>query len=88
MSTKYVIDESTLTDIADSLRELHGTTDPIPVDEFAGLITGVEPPVEEYMRIIDYAHYPTPVNEKDYSKEDVALCTELYNFYLEMEDAE
>ena len=86
METKYVIEGQTLTDIANSLRTMNGTTDPIPVEDFAKRITGIEPVVEEYMRITDYLDYPTPLNEDNYTKEEVARCAELYTFYLEMED--
>lgn len=86
MNTKYVIEEQTLTAIADSIREMEGHTDPVPVDEFAKRITGVEPIVVEYMQITDFLDYPTPINSSNYTQEEIARCTELYRFYLEMED--
>lgn len=86
MNTKYIIEEQTLTNIADSLRELHGTSDPIPVEDFAGLIVGVDPSVVDYMRVTDYLDYPAILDESNYTKEEVERCTALYTFYLEMED--
>lgn len=86
MNTKYVIEESTLTDIADSIRGLHGTSEPIAVSDFASLIVGTDPSIDDYMRVTDYLDYPTPLNEINYTKEEIARCTELYKFYLEMED--
>ena len=86
MDTKYVIEGQTLTAIADSIREMEGHTDPVPVDEFAKRITGVEPIVVEYMRITDFLDYPEILDPSDYTQEEIARCTELYRFYLEMED--
>ena len=85
MDVKYIIDGSTLTDIADSIRNLHGTSEPIPVEDFAGLIVGVEPAVEEYMRISDGLLYPQPLNESNYSEKEVDKCTRLIDFYKGLE---
>lgn len=86
MNTKYIIEEQTLTNIADSLRELHGTSDPIPVEDFAGLIVGVDPSVVDYMRVVDHLKYPEPMDENNYTSEEVAECQALVDFYTEMED--
>lgn len=86
MNVKYIIDGSTLTDIADSIRGLHGTSDPIPVEDFAGLIVGVEPAMEEYMRISDLITHPKTLYELDYTPTEVNKCKQLFQLYLEMED--
>lgn len=86
MDVKYIIDGSTLTDIADSIRNLHGTSEPIPVEDFAGLIVGVEPSVEEYMRISDYLKYPKRIDEANYTKDEINECKRLVSFYMEMEE--
>lgn len=88
MDSKYIITGGTLTDIADAIRTQENTNETIPTTEFARHIAAIEPSVEEYMRVIDYAHYPNVVDESNYTEQDVNLCTELYNFYLEMEDVE
>lgn len=86
MDTKYVITEGTLTEIADAIRTQENSSETIPTKEFARHISAIEPKVGEYMRITDYLDYPTPLDETNYTEEQVARCTELYNFYLEMED--
>lgn len=86
MNTKYVIEEQTLTNIADSIRTMEGHSDPVPVSEFANRIGGIEPVIEEYMRITDHILYPETINEQNYTEKEIMQCTELYNFYLEMED--
>jgi hypothetical protein len=86
MDTKYVITEGTLTEIADAIRLQENSSEAIPTVDFAKHIAKIEPIVEDYMRITDYLDYPTPLDESNYTKEEVARCTELYNFYSEMED--
>lgn len=85
MNTKWLIEEQTLKDIADSIREMEGHNDTVPVEEFADRIGGIEPTVEEYMRISDHLLYPHNFNENDYKPEDVQRCTELLNSYANME---
>lgn len=86
MNTKWLIEEQTLKDIADSIRAMEGSTDVIPVEDYSNRIGGIEPTVEDYMRITDYLDYPAILDESNYTEEEVERCAELYTFYLEMED--
>lgn len=85
MDKKYLINEDTLNSIAQAIRLQENSGDTIATTDFAKRIEAIEPTVEDYMRITDYLDYPTPLDENEY-KEDVKRCTELYTFYLEMED--
>ena len=86
MDTKYLIEEQTLTDIADSIREREGSVDTILVEEYANRISNIEPSTEEYMRLSDLFDYPTTPNENNYTSEEVTKCQELIDFYAEKED--
>lgn len=86
MITKYLIEEQTLTDIANSIRTMEGSSDTILVEEYANRIINIEPSTEEYMRISDYLKYPEPINENNYTEKEVAKCQALIDFYTEMED--
>ena len=54
MGKKYVIDESTLTNIADAIRENTGSTEPIAVKDFANKISecGFSIPSDELVRVV------------------------------------
>ena len=86
MEKKYVINESTLTKIADSIRIRENSDESIALTDFAPKIDAIEPTLEDYMRMMDYLDYPEPLSEDNFTEEKVARCAELYNFYLEMED--
>lgn len=86
MNTKYIIEEKTLTAIADSIREMEGHNDPVPVEDFANRIGGIEPTTEDYMRISDFITHPKTLNELDYTTTEVNKCKQLFQLYLEMED--
>lgn len=86
MNTKWLIEEQTLKDIADSIRTMENSTDAIPVEDYSTRIGGIEPTVEEYMRITDRLNYPIPLNELNYTAEEVSKCKVLINFYAEMEE--
>lgn len=86
MDSKYIITGGTLTDIADAIRTQENTNETIPTTEFARHIAAIEPGVEEYMRMTDYLNYPKVINELDYDEKNITKCTQLYNFYAEMED--
>lgn len=85
MITKYLIEEQTLTDIANSIRTMEGSSDTILVEEYASRISKIEPSTEEYMRISDYLDYPELINENNYTEEEVAKCQALIDFYKGME---
>lgn len=86
MITKYLIEEQTLIDIANSIREMEGSDAAILVEEYADRISHIEPSTEEYMRISDLSEYPDPVNETNYTEEEVAKCQAFIDFYTEMEE--
>lgn len=86
MITKYLIEEQTLTDIADSIRTMEGSNDTILVEEYASRITSIEPTTEEYMRLSDLLEYPKPIDENNYIEKEVAKCQALIDFYTEKED--
>lgn len=86
MEKKYVINESTLTRIADAIRVKESSSESIALTDFAYKIDAIEPTIEDYMRMMDYLDYPEPLIEENFTEEKVARCAELYNFYLEMED--
>lgn len=86
MIPKYLIEEQTLTDIADSIRTMEKSSSPIAVEEYANHISNIEPSVEEYMRLSDYMDYPyNTLNENNYTEADVAKCQAYIDFYKERE---
>lgn len=86
MNTKYLIEEQTLRDIANSLRIMDGSEDGINVSDYADKICKIEPTVEEYMRISDYLKYPIVPNENDYNEKEIVKCQEFIKFYDETEE--
>ena len=86
MITKYLIEEQTLTDIANSIRTMEGSNDTILVEDYASRITSIEPTTEEYMRLSDFLEYPELINDNNYINEEVAKCQALIDFYTEMEE--
>lgn len=85
MLTKYLIEEQTLTNIANSIRTMEGSNDAILVGEYASRINKIEPSTEEYMRLSDLLEYPEPIDENNYIISEVDKCKTLIDFYLEME---
>ena len=86
MEKKFIINESTLTRIADAIRTRESSDGTIALTDFANKIDAIEPTLEDYMRMMDYLDYPIPLDENDFTQEKIARCMELYTFYLEMED--
>ena len=86
MITKYMIEEQTLTDIANSIRTMEGSNDTILVKDYASRITSIEPTTEEYMRLSDLLEYPELIDDNNYINEEVAKCQALIDFYTEMEE--
>ena len=85
MNTKYLIEDKSLVDIADAIRVMDETTEPITVAEYPDRIKQLKPTTEDYMRISDYMKYPTPINESDYTVEAIAETDALIKLYTEME---
>ena len=77
MITKYMIEEQTLTDIANSIRTMEGSADTILVEDYASRITSIEPTTEEYMRLSDLFVYPTTPDEAWYVAEEVTKVDNL-----------
>ena len=86
MLTKYLIEEQTLTDIANSIRTMEGSNNTILVEEYASRITSIEPTTEEYMRLSDFLEYPELIDDNNYINEEVAKCQALIDYYTEMEE--
>lgn len=86
MITKYMIEEQTLTDIANSIRTMEGSNATILVEDYASRITSIEPTTEEYMRLSDLLEYPELIDDNNYINEEVAKCQALIDFYTEMEE--
>lgn len=85
MNTAYVIKEESLQDIADAIRYMDDTTDEIAVDDYPDRIKQLKPTTEDYMRLSDHLKYPEPIEENNYTSEEVSRCQALINFYTEME---
>ncbi|MBR2492837.1 MAG: hypothetical protein IKB64_05195 [Paludibacteraceae bacterium] len=85
MNTAYVIKEESLQNIANAIRHMDETTDEIAVENYPDRIKQLKPTTEDYMRISDLLNYPEPINEANYTEEEVAKCQALIDFYTEME---
>lgn len=81
MITKYMIEEQTLTDIANSIRTMEGSADTILVEDYASRITSIEPTTEEYMRLSDLFAYPTTPNEAWYTQEYITKVNNLIKHF-------
>ena len=81
MITKYLIEEQTLTDIANSIRTMEGSNDTILVEDYASRITSIEPTTEEYMRLSDLFAYPTTPDEAWYVAEEVTKVDNLIRHF-------
>ena len=81
MLTKYLIEEQTLTDIANSIRTMEGSNNTILVEEYASRITSIEPTTEEYMRLSDLFAYPTTPDEAWYTQEDITKVNNLIKHF-------
>ncbi len=86
MNTTYIVKEKSLQDIADAIRHMDETTEEISVEDYSNRILNIKPSTEDYMRISDHLNYPEPINEENYTEEEVAKCQALIDFYTEMED--
>ena len=81
MITKYMIEEQTLTDIANSIRTMEGSNNTILVEEYASRITSIEPTTEEYMRLSDLFAYPIMPYEAWYTQEDITKVNNLIKHF-------
>ena len=53
MNTKYVIEDTTLTNIADAIRNKTNETETIKTLDFASKIASIDLSTEEYMALVD-----------------------------------
>ena len=81
MITKYMIEEQTLTDIANSIRTMEGSADTILVEDYAARITSIEPTTEEYMRLSDLLEYPIMPDEAWYTQENITKVNNLIKHF-------
>lgn len=86
MNTKYLIEEQTLKDIADSIRETENSNDTILVEDFANKVKQMNPNSFDYAFIIEYCYYyPNIIDYTALNNTDMNLCERLINNYLERE---
>lgn len=86
MSNQYLINDTTLTDIANAIRYMDETTETIYVEKFPERILQLKPTTEDYMRISDYLKYPQAINEANYMQSEIDKIEALIKFYLETEE--
>ena len=75
MNTKYLIQEQTLKDIADSIRHIEGTTNEISVEEFAPRVGSFDLSTVEYMSLMDLIDGV----QIEYSEEEINKVEEYMN---------
>ena len=85
MNTQYLIQDTTLSDIAEAIRYMDETTAPINVEDYSDRILQLKPSTEDYMRISDHLKYPEPINEANYAQSEIDKTDALIKFYSEME---
>ena len=86
MNTKYLIEEQTLRDIADSIRKKDGSDDTILVEEYADRVSLIDPSILEYAYIMEYGYiYPYHDPPLEFSTTELTICDKLMNDYLERE---
>lgn len=85
MEDQYVINGSTLEDTADAIRTMTGKEGSINPLNFPEEILSIDLSTETYMRISDLTEYPEPIDEDNYTEEEIAKVDALIEFYSEME---
>lgn len=85
MEDQYVINGSTLEDTADAIRTMTGKESSINPLNFPEEILSIDLSTETYMRISDLTEYPEPIDEDNYTEEEIAKVDALIEFYSEME---
>lgn len=86
MDNKYVINESTLEDIADAIREQDGTSEEIDTLDYASRIRSIDLSTEDYMRLSDLLEYPISINEDNYTESDINKTDELIEHFATLGD--
>ena len=75
MDTKYIIEEQTLASIAESIRHIEGSANPIPVEEFAPRVGAFDLSTVEYMGLMDLIDGV----QIEYSEEEINKVEEYMN---------
>ena len=82
MNTKYLIEEQTLTDIANSIREMEGSDDAILVEEYASKIINIDLATSEYLlldSVVQNEH--TNISNLTVNSDDVNELNYFLNIY-------
>jgi hypothetical protein len=75
MDAKYIIEEKTLANIADSIRFMEKSSSSISVEDYANRIKHIEPTIEEYMYLLEYSYgFPNYINDVTITKEEIDEC--------------
>lgn len=86
MNTKYLIEEQTLKNIADSLRIKEGSSEEIQVGEFAERVSKIEPSTEEYMYITDLLFYQNKIPVLNYTSQEIIKTEQLMTKLFKIEE--
>lgn len=88
MNKKYLIEEQTLKDIANSIRTLEGKEDSILVEDFATRIINMETvTLEEYMYITEYVCiHPGYIQDVTITPDEQTECQHYLDFYATEEE--
>ena len=82
MNTKYVIEDTTLTNIADAIRSKTNETETIKTLDFASKIANIDLSTEEYMTIVDMGlNFATDTVFPTYSDNEINKVDNYINFY-------
>ena len=82
MNTKYVIEDVTLTNIAEAIRYQTNETEPINTVEFADKISGIDLPTVVYMQLFDLPDIITGITrlwDFNYTSSEVSKIDNLLN---------
>lgn len=83
MITKYLIEEQTLTDIADSIREMESSDDAILVEDYADRIKGIDLLLYEYLLLdMQIQNELLYFSELHYSQSDLIQLNDYVNRYM------
>ena len=83
---KYLIEEQTLKNIADSLRIKEGTSEEIQVGEFAERVSKIEPTAEEYTTIIEMCSETSFNPSLDFNEDELIKTQILLDKLIEIEE--
>lgn len=81
MATKFIINSETLSNTANAIREKTNIEELINPENFAEKILGIDLLTKEYMMYSDLLEYPTPLDENNYTNEEVAKVDALVEHF-------